>query len=186
MKKGGIITTILIVGLLTLSSIQLVKAGSEFQPEFEDTRNDTIRYWDILSAWFTESQDDPDTLRIILRMHGSTPYIQSRIFIKFKCDSIKYYLNASINILGIPTATIAQHTNNEWTTHTVKGNIDFEQNLITFKIPKDQCQKLKTKAMITDAFASTSYIHCHHLNSYLILYSLLHDSVYGKDYQIKY
>ncbi len=188
MKKGGVFSALLVVSILLLPGTQLIKAGDETQPEFIGQWNDTIEYWDIISGWFQEIDDEKETLRITLRMHGFTLIGRSKLTINFTCDEIIYYLNATITFFGIPKSTIAMYDtyNEEWQTTKVKANIDFYRNRITFKIPKTECKNLDRGMMITDASASASYFHCHILDKYPIIHNLMHDTVYGKNYKIKY
>ena len=188
MKRGGLFSALLVASILLLPGAQLIKAGDETQPEFVDQWNDTLEYWDIISGWFQEIPDDKETLRITMRMHGFTRIGRSNLIIKFRCDDINYYLNATITIFGIPKSTIAMYDNynDEWQTTKVKANIDFYRNLITFKIPKTDCKNLHRGTIITDTSATASYFHCHILDQYPIIHNLMHDTVYGKNYKIRY
>jgi hypothetical protein len=174
--------------LLLIPGTQLIKAGDETQPEFKDAWNDTIEYWDIISGWFQEINAEKETLRITMRMHGFTRIGRSNLIINFTCDDIIYYLNATITFFGIPKSTIAMYDtyNDEWQTTQVKTNIDFYRNQMTFKIPKTECKNLRRGMLITDACATASCIHCHFLDQFPRIHNLMHDTVYGDNYKIKY
>lgn len=188
MKRGGLFSALLVASLLLIPGTQLIKAGDETQPEFKDAWNDTIEYWDIISGWFQEINDEKETLRITMRMHGFTRIGRSKLIINFTCDGIIYFLNATITFFGIPKSTIAMYDtyNDEWQTTKVKANIDFYRNQMTFKIPKTECKNLHRGMMITDACATASYVHCHFLDQFPLIHNLMHDTVYGENYKIKY
>jgi len=188
LKRGGLFSALLVASLLLIPGTQLIKAGDETQPEFKDAWNDTIEYWDIISGWFQEINDEKETLRITMRMHGFTRIGRSNLIINFTCNDIIYFLNATITFFGIPKSTIAMYDtyNDEWQTTQVKTNIDFYRNQMTFKIPKTECKNLRRGMLITDACATASYIHCHFLDQFPLIHNLMHDTVYGDNYKIKY
>jgi len=185
LNRVGILGTLLVVELFILSGTTIVEAGTEMQPEFLDDWNDTLDQWDIISAWFYESGDDKQILTVKIQMHEINYIERSTVLIKFKCDDIEYYVNTTISFLGIPRSTLAIHTS-DWMNIPIKSNVDFDRNRITCKIPKSVCDNLNCGSLLTDTFVSAGSIHCQYLNQYCVLYSLLHDTSYGKDYRILY
>ena len=184
----GIFGTILVISLLLISGTNQVKAGNELEPNFVDNQNDTIEYWDIISAWFFEEPNNKDILRIHLKMNEQSQYIRSIIIIRFTCGDIEYCIKSTISFFGIPYSILTTHDTDTRNSQVfpVKINIDFEQNIIRFKIPKYICNNMKEGALITNTYVSASYIHAGLFNRNLLIYSLFHDTAFGNNYQIQY
>jgi len=185
LKRGGILPILLVIGVFFISNTISVKAGDELVPDFEDKRNDCFEYWDILSAWFHESESDSNELQISIQMHEITLIGRTQLIVDFICDNTKCYVNTTISFFGIPHTTINIHQI-QWKSYPIQSNIDFEKDIITCKIPKDICDDFRCGTMITDACIKARYVHCDKLNQHSMLSCLLQDIVYGKEYTLKY
>lgn len=184
MKKGGRLATVLLIGFLVISGVQHIQAGDGTQPELKDTRNDSLKKWDILSGWFHESTNDKNILQVTIQMH-TLSRIPSAYKVLFDIDSTEYKLNLTIKPLSIPRFQLTIKNENT-IIHTVKGNIDFVEYLITFKIPKNICPQMKRGSLITNTSASAELNWAHFLPKNSLIHSYVCDVVHGSNYKIQY
>jgi hypothetical protein len=176
---------VFVVVILFLTGFQSINAGDENQPEIDDERNDAYRSWDILSSWFHEPTMEKSLLCITLKMHELTRIGPSTYTIRFSCDETVYEANASISLLGIPRFTL-HVIDEEVTQYAIKGNLDFQSDCVTFKIPKDEYSDLRRGKHLTHTFAMARYDYSEWFNQYSIMYNMLCDTAHGENYIIKY
>jgi hypothetical protein len=184
MKKGGRLPTIVLAGLILITGIQSIQAGDITQPELKDTRNDSLKNWDILSGWFHEPTNNKEYLYVTIHMHALSR-LSSTYNVNFTTGATLYELTVSITPFSIPQfqlITKDQHTK----TQVIKGNIDFEDCTITFKIPKYSIPQLQPGTLLTNTHASSKFNIAQLLNENLLIYTYFTDAVYGSNYRIQY
>ena len=133
-----------------------VFAGSEEDPEVEDRIFDVklfglfpimpqynFKYVDIISAWINEESDNPDYLYMNLKIRAlkeTTERCDAIYVISWTLNSIAY--SASVHIFPEgPTALLAGSIDaerNDYVDYVIcDGNIDVNNDIITWIIPKD-------------------------------------------------
>lgn len=150
------IKNILISITITLLLITITaSAGSETDPEITDEEHDLygprelipfpqllypiFKNIDIISGWFTENTETPDTLQISVKLKiiKQQPFMNRIVvwWIHNDTDCIAAYLTHS---RGAFEVGLAGYIDNQGTEHfqPVQYNINLEKNIITFNIPK--------------------------------------------------
>lgn len=184
MKKGDRLLTILLAVLLLITGMQTIQAGDETQPEFKDTRNDSLKHWDILSGWFYEPTNNKEYLYVTIQMHALSR-LPSTYMVNFTIDATTYELNVCTIPLSIPQfqlVTKDQHTR----TQIIKGNIDFEECTITFKLPKYSIPQLQSGTLLTKTHAASKFNIAQLFKQDSLIYTYITDAVYGSNYRIQY
>jgi len=189
---GILIGMALIFTLMPLN----VSSGDEENPEITDESKDTLwKHFDIISAWFFENMDEPDYLFISMKLNDLTNYQRGAVYLVDWTSSSGRWASASI---------LGTRMNDEWRCGDYTGgsnnqfqdlplcdgSIDKSNNIITWKIPKDQIGGPEPGDVLTNTQAG-SCITGYYL--FILAFRAIprfHDcgpnEGYGLDYIIKY
>ena len=157
MKKT--IFSILCALLLTSFLPFIATAGDQENPEIQDELEDTdIPYLDIESAWFYESDDEPEYLYTSLKIRQFNPYANAVL-------SIRWSYNGKEYVSGLDThkhkddifrsGDPQRATNRQWKAMPeCTGIIDQEEHIITWKILKENIGNPEKGDLLTEARAA--------------------------------
>jgi len=191
---GIFICALLIATMLPITGT--VTAGSEEDPEIVDEKGDTLwKHFDIVSSWFFENADDADFLFISMKVNDLKNYRAGGTYlVEWTSPSGRW---ATASIIGTRMADewrcgdYSEGSNNQFQDLPLcDGTIDKPNNIITWKISKDQIGNPEPGDVLTDTRAG-SCITGHYL--VLLAFRALPrfhdygpDEGYGLDYTIKY
>ncbi len=147
-----------LISMLFVSSIfsMAAIAGDEENPEIEDRMRDVklfglfpflpqfnLKYADIISAWIYEEDGNPDNLYMSLKirdLEDKTDKYDAIYVISWTLNSVSYSASVHIFPQG-PTPLLAGPTDeerNDYVNYVIcEGNIDSNNEIITWIIPKD-------------------------------------------------
>jgi len=180
MKRKIVVFSICTLLLSTILPIS-ASAGDPEDPEFVDSLYDVVGFMpgmslrriDMVSAWFTEEESNPDTLYISLKLMNlnararNLPILRflSRLFtpltktfqgvyvVGFSINNYQYsavaheYPDLQVNLLmGKASREGAEVDNWDY----CEGSFDVETNTITWEIPKDYIRSPSASTIITN------------------------------------
>jgi hypothetical protein len=174
-----------IIGMLVLINIQPVIVCDENNPEINDDRNDTFKYWDIIKGWFQENHLRMELFCITIMVHELSPMFSSVCLVYWECKNIKYQVQVNITSFRVPKFS-AKIFDTQWKNYKITGNCNYEDNTITFKFPKNEIGFLSQGDKLTNITANLFHPYCYFLNDNSLIYPLLNDEAHGRDYKIQY
>jgi hypothetical protein len=192
--------------LFTIFSIN-VFAGSEEDPEVEDKIRDVklfgifpfllqfnFKYVDIISAWIYEEDNNPDYLFMSLKIRDleeTTEKYDAIYVISWTLNSVTY--SASVHIFPhVPTSLLAGPTDeerNDYVNYVIcEGNIDCNNEIITWIIPKDAIGNPIKGQIIENIVPHTHlrYTESSGLPMWDLFKDLTWNAKFTKDYTINY
>ena len=167
---------LLITALIPISAT--VNAGTENDPEIRDHIFDVrlfgflpflfqvyFKHIDMISIWFSEDSDEPDYLYVSLKLRDlkeNTDSLESVYVVHWVHEDKMWEAALKIHPTGIyGTPHIHRYYGHDdysdfW---TVDCTLDFEDNIITWKIPKDKIGNPKPGDQIIDTWGFTNLRH---------------------------
>jgi len=197
-KKVFLVSMLLIASLLQFSNT--VFAGDESDPEIIDEKEDLFGPWaepgtqdhyayiDIVSAWFTEDENEPDYLSLYLKVRNFV-YVQLRAIysLHWEHDGTEYAAGSHTHTYGAYKVFIAG-VSRSGNYLSINGEYDEDNNIISFKVPKFLVGNPGQGDVLsmTDAWTALRYR--------AEILTLLHGSGelikdwagYGRDYTVQY
>jgi hypothetical protein len=150
--KNKLISLLIIMLMIAIPLSSVASAGSEQNPEIKDVPMDVklfgffsglpqylFKQIDIVSAWFTEENNEPDYLFISLKVRDlkdtSDPF-EALYSVTWIYNDEPYQTLLKIHSDGIYNGYNIIDPNNHL--HSCEGIFDIEASIITWKIPKDK------------------------------------------------
>jgi hypothetical protein len=157
MKK---ISSLLILLLLISSILSFTAfAGDEENPEIEDNKGDAdLSFLDIESAWFHEKEEEPQYLFTSIKFQALNSNIPSVLSIKWHYNNIKYIAGLTTSFIRpdeVRSGLYQRGSYWQWKQMPIcQGILDYEKNIITWKIPKENIGNPKKGEILTKTQAS--------------------------------
>lgn len=178
-----------------------VFAGDEQNPEITDDENDMFKHpyfyvpnrslkaIDILSAWFYEDQNESNYLFITIKVVDLNYlfFLRSTYLVEWGHDAYVYTASLTTRFLGLYSVAVIQRSYPN-KINLIRASFDKENNLVTFKIPKNlienpQMGDVLTRTRAASAITTTGgYI----LDFYLAADTAPNFQASGKNYIIQY
>jgi len=206
MMKIKLLIVLLSILIITLSTLNVI-AGTEEDPEVEDRIRDVrlfglfpflpqsnYVYVDIISAWISEEQTNPDLIYMNLKirdLEDTTEKYDAIYAISWFYNNNPY--SASVHIFpegstSLKAGSVDEERNDFIDFVICQGTIDITNNIITWIIPKNAIGNPTTGLKITNIVPHTHLRHTE--SSGLPMWDLFKDLPWNakitKDYIIKY
>jgi hypothetical protein len=195
-KEMSIAILIMLIGTVFFTTFSVI-AGDEDNPEIIDNSNDTMmKHYDIISAWFSEIEEDPDYLVISLKVNSlKTLWMGGTYLVEWTSTSGRFASGSMIG-LGLMKNSwrCGDYSKGDYTKYDeltlCEGSFDKIESIITWKIPKIEIGNPTPG----DILMNTKAISCITGRFLMLLplrglpqfHDIAPDENYGFDYKIKY
>lgn len=199
---------ILLIMLLAVISINVFAEFNE-EPEIKDEENDTIfGYIDILTVWFEEYPEEPDYLYTNMELRDIKKLTIGGLYqIQWNFNDYIFASFAEIGYKGrsIPKDYICgeygKGSNDDlFNMLPCEGYLDYEDNIITWKIPKENIGNPNKGDILEKPWAKSCFSGIYGIISFIRYIPILGRDLaptftdqdglnrfeYGRDYVIKY
>ena len=184
MRKKVIATIVVMLLIATIPILPInVLAGDENDPEITDALNDqfgalaiypdrlrtrialmllqmdSFDFVDIDSAWFYENADEPDFLYADLKLQDLRIVPQDAIYtVRWACNDVAYCVGSHIRFNGQGISChVGLDRRSAADSQPAEVTYDFESNIITFKMKKQDIGDPQPGDLLTNTWAWTAF-----------------------------
>lgn len=167
--RKKIVCMLLCMFLVVASLPMLTIAGDEDNPELRDKTRDVFSYFgvvlqalckhiDVQSAWFYEDPEHPENLYVSLKLRDlkeQTTLLEAIYGVDWVFDYNTYSTLVHIHPDGIGVYFVGKSVDGDEEWDTCDGEIDVENHIITWSVPKSAIGNPQPHDRLLDIFAST-------------------------------
>jgi len=193
--------SLFVIGLFIIFVPLSVGAGDEQDPEITDDEHDMFQHpyfylpqrsldaVDMVSAWFSEDQNESNYLFITIKVVDLQYlfFLRSTYLVEWGHGDYVYTGRLTTQFLGLYSIASLQRSYPN-RIHIIRAFVDKQHDLVTFKIPKEfiddpQPGEVLTRTRVASTITTTSgYL----LDFYLVFDIAPDHQASGKDYIIRY